>query len=110
LNPRLRLQPRRGAARAFREAARLDPDLAMAYWGQALVLGPNINAQMEPTRSPRRSSWCRRRCRAANRRRRRASGLHRGAGRTLFGKAEIARRATRHTPTPMKRPVRALSR
>ena len=32
------------ARRAFREAARLDPDLAMAYWGQALVLGPNINA------------------------------------------------------------------
>ena len=28
------------ARRAFREAARLDPDLAMAYWGQALVLGP----------------------------------------------------------------------
>jgi tetratricopeptide (TPR) repeat protein len=36
------------AGRAFREAARLDPNLAMAYWGQALVLGPNINAAMEP--------------------------------------------------------------
>jgi tetratricopeptide (TPR) repeat protein len=36
------------AGRAFREAARLDPSLAMAYWGQALVLGPNINAPMEP--------------------------------------------------------------
>lgn len=35
------------AGRAFREAARLDPSLAMAYWGQALVLGPNINAPME---------------------------------------------------------------
>jgi pimeloyl-ACP methyl ester carboxylesterase/tetratricopeptide (TPR) repeat protein len=35
------------AGRAFREAARLDPTLAMAYWGQALVLGPNINAAME---------------------------------------------------------------
>src|SRR6188474_1416836 len=34
------------AGRAFREAARLDPSCAMAYWGQALVLGPNINAQM----------------------------------------------------------------
>ena len=33
--------------RAFREAARLDPSLAMAYWGQALVLGPNINAMMK---------------------------------------------------------------
>ncbi|MGI8838781.1 MAG: hypothetical protein ACR2H4_19385 [Pyrinomonadaceae bacterium] len=36
------------AGRAFREAARLDPQLAMAYWGQALVLGPNINAAMDP--------------------------------------------------------------
>ncbi|WP_411555601.1 hypothetical protein [Nitrosospira sp. Is2] len=36
------------AGRAFREAARLDTSLAMAYWGQALVLGPNINAPMEP--------------------------------------------------------------
>ena len=38
----------REAARAFREVARLDPDAAMAYWGQALVLGPNINAPMNP--------------------------------------------------------------
>jgi tetratricopeptide (TPR) repeat protein len=36
------------AQRAFREAQRLDPDLAMAYWGEALVLGPNINAPMAP--------------------------------------------------------------
>jgi tetratricopeptide (TPR) repeat protein len=36
------------AGRSFREAARLDPSLAMAYWGQALVLGPNINAPMAP--------------------------------------------------------------
>lgn len=36
------------AGRAFREAARLDPDCAMAYWGEALVLGPNINARMDP--------------------------------------------------------------
>ena len=38
------------AARAFAEAARLDPALAMAYWGQALVLGPNINAPMDAGR------------------------------------------------------------
>jgi len=36
------------AGRSFREAARLDPNCAMAYWGQALVLGPNINAAMDP--------------------------------------------------------------
>lgn len=40
------------ARRAFRESARLEPDLAMAYWGQALVLGPNINAMMEPNEEP----------------------------------------------------------
>jgi tetratricopeptide (TPR) repeat protein len=40
------------ARRAFREAARLEPELAMAYWGQALVLGPNINALMEPNEEP----------------------------------------------------------
>ncbi len=36
------------AARAFAEAARLDPGLAIAYAGHALVLGPNINAPMDP--------------------------------------------------------------
>ena len=41
------------AGRAFREVARLDPDLAMAYWGQALVLGPNINVPMDPADEPR---------------------------------------------------------
>ena len=31
------------ALRSFMEVARLDPTCAMAYWGQALSLGPNIN-------------------------------------------------------------------
>ncbi|PZQ13241.1 MAG: hypothetical protein DI564_12095 [Rhodanobacter denitrificans] len=35
------------AARAFAEAARLDPRCAMCVWGQALVLGPNINLAMD---------------------------------------------------------------
>jgi tetratricopeptide (TPR) repeat protein len=41
------------AARAFAEAARLDPTLAMAYWGQALALGPNINAPMDADAEPK---------------------------------------------------------
>jgi len=41
------------AGRAFREAARLDSTCAMAYWGQALVLGPNINAPMDPADEPK---------------------------------------------------------
>jgi len=40
------------AMRSFREAARLDPDCAMAYWGMALVLGPNINMAMPPEAEP----------------------------------------------------------
>ena len=36
------------AARAFAEAERLDPTCAMCVWGQALVLGPNINLPMSP--------------------------------------------------------------
>lgn len=36
------------AYRSFKEAARLDPDCAMAHWGQALSLGPNINLPMDP--------------------------------------------------------------
>ncbi len=40
------------AARSFREAQTLDPTCAMCYWGEALVLGPNINAPMEPSVVP----------------------------------------------------------
>jgi len=35
------------ALRAFRKARTLDPACAMCYWGEALVLGPNINAPMD---------------------------------------------------------------
>lgn len=41
------------AGRAYREAARLDPNLAMALWGEALALGPNINAPMDPASEPK---------------------------------------------------------
>jgi tetratricopeptide (TPR) repeat protein len=41
------------ALRAFAEAARLDPSCAMAHWGQALVLGPNINAPMNADDEPK---------------------------------------------------------
>lgn len=36
-----------GAVRSFREAQRLDPDCAMCWWGEAVALGPNINAAMD---------------------------------------------------------------
>jgi tetratricopeptide (TPR) repeat protein len=40
------------ARRAFRTAQKLDPDCAMCAWGEALVLGPNINAPMEADAVP----------------------------------------------------------
>lgn len=39
---------RKEAFRSFSEASRIDPNFAMAYWGQAMSLGPNINEVMDP--------------------------------------------------------------
>lgn len=36
------------ATRSFQEAARLDPECAMAWWGVALASGPHINFPMVP--------------------------------------------------------------
>src|SRR5262249_34247279 len=38
------------APRAFREAARLDPTCAMAWWGVALAAGPNYNLPIDDER------------------------------------------------------------
>jgi tetratricopeptide (TPR) repeat protein len=38
---------------SYQEAARHDPNAAMAYWGLAFVLGPNINAPMNAADGPR---------------------------------------------------------
>ena len=39
------------ARRSFEQAARLDPKLAMAYWGIALAVGPNYNEpEIDPSR------------------------------------------------------------
>jgi tetratricopeptide (TPR) repeat protein len=39
------------ARRSFEQAAKLDPKLAMAYWGIALAVGPNYNeSQIDPSR------------------------------------------------------------
>jgi tetratricopeptide (TPR) repeat protein len=38
----------RGAIRSFQEAARLDPQCAMAHWGVALAAGPHINYAVVP--------------------------------------------------------------
>ena len=41
-----------GAVRSFREAQRLDPTCAMCWWGEAVALGPNINAPMDERDRP----------------------------------------------------------
>lgn len=41
------------AARSFQQAQALDPECAMCFWGEALVLGLNINAGMDPDDIPR---------------------------------------------------------
>ena len=38
---------------AFTEATVYDPDCAMCYWGSALVLGPNVNANMDAANAGR---------------------------------------------------------
>tara|TARA_R110000868_G_scaffold383578_13_gene650818 strand:- start:38916 stop:40580 length:1665 start_codon:yes stop_codon:yes gene_type:complete len=35
------------AARSYEQIVKIDPNSAISYWGQALVLGPNLNATME---------------------------------------------------------------
>ena len=40
------------AFRSFEEAARLDSNCTMAYWGMAIVLGPNINLPMDKASVP----------------------------------------------------------
>lgn len=37
----------------FEKASKLDPDLAMAYWGMALALGQNVNEDVTPEREIR---------------------------------------------------------
>ena len=41
------------AEASFLEAAALDPECAMCYWGAAFVLGPNINAPMDNDAVPK---------------------------------------------------------
>ena len=45
------------AERAFLKATELDPECAMCWWGAALVLGPHVNAGMDPKNNAR--AWTR---------------------------------------------------
>ena len=41
------------AERSFLKATELDPGCAMCWWGSALVLGPHVNATMDPANNPK---------------------------------------------------------
>ena len=43
------------AERSFLRALELDAECAMCWWGAALVLGPHVNASMDPARNP--AAW-----------------------------------------------------
>jgi len=45
------------AERSFLKAASLDPDCAMCWWGASLVLGPHVNAAMDPLQNS--NAWYR---------------------------------------------------
>lgn len=45
------------AERSFLKAIEQDPDCAMCWWGAALVLGPHVNAQMDPANNGK--AWMR---------------------------------------------------
>lgn len=45
------------AERSFLKAAELDPECAMCWWGSALVLGPHVNAAMDPANNAK--AWMR---------------------------------------------------
>lgn len=45
------------AERSFLKAAELDPDCAMCWWGASLVLGPHVNAAMNPANNGK--AWAR---------------------------------------------------
>ena len=45
------------AERSFLKAVEIDPDCAMCWWGAALVLGPHVNAAMDPANSGK--AWMR---------------------------------------------------
>jgi tetratricopeptide (TPR) repeat protein len=43
------------AERSFLRALEKDPECAMCWWGAALVLGPHVNAAMDPAQNP--AAW-----------------------------------------------------
>ena len=80
------------AINSFEEAARLDPKAAMAYWGIALALGPNINLPMDRESEKRAYEAIQRAHTLAAGVSSEGTGLYRGARYPLFHRARCETR------------------
>ena len=98
------------AGRAFAEAARLDPSCAMAYWGQALVLGPNINAAMNPDDEPKALELVEKACRSARGRRSASATTSTRSRKRYTGKADDRAAADRAFADAMRASREEVSR
>ena len=83
--------PKRGGA--FRTAQSLDPNCAMCFWGEALVLGPNINSPMDAAADAAGACGDCEGSGPCGRRERAGAGADRGAVGTLLGRPS---RGARH--------------
>jgi tetratricopeptide (TPR) repeat protein len=79
----------REALRTFLEAAHVDPTLAMAHWGQAMALGPNLRFQLTAEREHRAYEAARR-----------ASATSAGASDRERGLIEAMQARFAESPTP----------
>lgn len=75
------------AIRSFEEVIRLDPDAAMAYWGIAYALGPNINAPMDRQQERRAYEAVQKSEGQGGTRDAARARIHRGPRRALFARA-----------------------
>ena len=89
------------AQRAFQAAQKLDPNCAICFWGEALILGPNINVPMMPEANAPALAALDEGGGAQGQRRRQGAGADRGAREALLGRPQgrARRRSTRPTPT-----------
>ena len=90
------------AQRAFQTAQKLDPDCAACFWGESLILGPNINVPMMPEANAPALAALAKAVALKDRAERQGAGLDRGARETLFGRPQGRRARRSTTRTPMR--------
>ena len=76
------------AQRAFQTAQKLDPNCAACFWGEALILGPNINVPMMPEANAPALAALDEGGGAQGSRRSQGAGADRGAAAALLGRPQ----------------------